>query len=115
MALDRYTEPAPRPDPVVHPETDGFWTGLAEGELRVQACTRCGTLRFPFASVCHVCLSFESTWQPIDPAGTVAAAVVVHRATGGRDWAAHVPFVSGLVDLEHGLRLPGRILCTCGD
>jgi uncharacterized OB-fold protein len=115
MPLDRHTERAPRPDPVVHPDTGGFWTGLADGELRAQVCSGCGTYRFPFAPVCHACLSFGHAWQPIDPAGTVAVAVVVHRATGDQAWAGHTPFASGLVDLEHGLRLPGRILCTCGE
>ena len=47
--------------------------------------------------------------------GTVAAAVVVRRATGDPAWGAHAPFASGIVDLAHGLRLPGRILCTCGE
>ena len=89
--------------------------GLADGELRVQVCSGCGTHRFPFAPICFNCLSFDHSWEAIDPEGTTAVAVVVHRATGEQDWAAHVPFVSGLVDVEHGLRLPGRIACTCGE
>jgi uncharacterized OB-fold protein len=115
MALDRLTDPAARPDPVVHPEVEGFWRGLEAAELRVQVCDRCGTHRVPFAPVCFNCRSFEFSWKGISPEGTVAAAVVVHRATGEKEWSAHVPFVSGLVDLEHGLRLPGRIACTCGE
>jgi uncharacterized OB-fold protein len=114
MPLERITEPAPRPDPVVHPETDGFWSRLAEGDLTVQVCSRCGTPRFPAAPVCYVCLSFDHDWQSLDPNGTVATAAVVHRATGDPAWSDHTPFASGLVDLDRGLRLPGRILCTCG-
>jgi uncharacterized OB-fold protein len=115
VPLDHFPEAAPRPAPVVHPETEPFWAGLAEGELRVQVCAACGTHRFPFAPVCFACLSFEHTWEAISPQGRLAVAAVVHRATGDRAWAAHVPFASGLVELEHGLRLPGRILCTCGE
>ena len=114
MSLDRLTDVATRPDPVVHPEVEGFWSGLEASELRVQVCHRCGTRRVPFAPVCFSCRSFEFSWEAISPEGTIAAAVVVHRATGDREWSAHVPFVSGLVDMEHGLRLPGRIACTCG-
>lgn len=113
--LVRLPEIGTRPDPVVHPETEGFWSALREGELRIQVCDACGTYRFPLAPVCFNCLSVESTWTPVAPEGTVACAVVVNRATGDRRWGAHVPFLSGLVDLEHGLRLPGRIACTCGE
>jgi uncharacterized OB-fold protein len=113
--LRRLTEDSPRPDPVIHPETEPFWSGLAQGELKLQECGACHTYRFPFAPVCFKCLSFESTWRPISPRGTVAIAVRVHRATGNKVWAAHAPFISGLVDMEHGVRLPGRIHCTCGE
>src|SRR5690348_9515858 len=112
MPLEYLPETASRPDPIAHPETDGFRTGIIEGELRVQVCSHCGAHRFPFAPICYACLSFEHSWQRIAPNGIVATAVVVRRATGDKAWAAHVPFASGLVDLEHGLRLPGRILCT---
>ncbi len=115
MPLDHLSETESRPDPVVHPEVEGFWSGLEAGELRVQVCDGCGTHRVPFAPVCFSCRSFEFSWREISPEGTVAVAAVVHRATGEREWSAHVPFVSGLVDLEHGLRLPGRIACTCGE
>jgi uncharacterized OB-fold protein len=115
VALDQLIDFAPRPDPVVHPEVEGFWSGLEAGELRVQACDRCGTRRVPFAPVCFNCRSFEFSWERISPDGAVAVAAVVHRATGENEWSAYVPFVSGLVDLEHGLRLPGRVACTCGE
>jgi uncharacterized OB-fold protein len=114
MTLDRLTDPAPRPDPIVHPEVEGFWSGLEAGELRVQICDRCRTHRVPFAPVCFRCRSFEFSWEGISPEGTIASAVVVERATGEKEWSAYVPFISGLVDLERGLRLPGRIACTCG-
>jgi len=113
--LERIRETSLRLDPIVHPEIEGFWAGLRERELRVQVCSRCGTYRFPFAPVCFNCRSFDATWEVISPSGTVASAVTVHRATGEQVWASHVPFVSALVDLEHGLRLPGRILCSCGE
>lgn len=115
MKLDRLTDSADAPAPVVHPETEPFWAGLAQGELRVQVCSACDTSRYPFAPVCFNCHSLLASWVPIDGNGTVAAAVRVHRATGDRVWAAQVPFLSGIVDLDHGLRLPGRIACGCDE
>jgi uncharacterized OB-fold protein len=113
--MKRIADARGRPDPVIHPDSDGFWKSLERGELRLQRCTACATWRFPVSPVCHRCLSFEHTWEPVSAAGTVAAAVVVRRATGDPTWGAHAPFASGIVDLEHELRLPGRILCTCGE
>jgi uncharacterized OB-fold protein len=103
-----------RPDPLIHPDTEPFWTALDRGELVGQVCTLCETWRFPFGPVCHRCRSFDHAWRPLDAAGTVAAVVAVQRATGERVWGEHVPFLSGTVDMAHGLRLPGRVLCTCG-
>ena len=112
--LERILDDGPRPEPIVHPDTADFWAGLEAGELRVQRCRACGTHRFPFAPVCHVCGSFELSWEALPPIGTVATAVRVERATGDASWSSHVPFISGNVDVAHGLRLPGRILCNCG-
>jgi uncharacterized OB-fold protein len=103
-----------RPEPVIHPEVEAFWNGLGTGRLLVQRCRRCGTWRFPIAPVCHRCRSFDYSWEPISPSGRVAAAVTVRRATGDAVWATHVPFASAIVDVDHGLRLPGRLLCRCG-
>jgi uncharacterized OB-fold protein len=114
MTMERFDDVVAPIEPVVHPDTDGFWRGLSEGELRVQECSECGTRRFPFGPVCFSCLSLEHTWVAIPLEGTVAVTAVVHRATGDQAWAAYTPFLSGLVDLAGGLRLPGQIRCTCG-
>jgi uncharacterized OB-fold protein len=114
-SLPRIPDELPRLAPMIHPDTVPFWDGLERGELLVQRCRSCGTARFPFGPVCHVCRSFETTWDPIPSDGTVAVAALVHRATGDREWADHVPFASGTVDVAEDLRLPGRILCDCGE
>jgi uncharacterized OB-fold protein len=100
---------------VIHPENETFWRSLRAGELRLQRCTSCGVVRFPLGPLCHKCGSFEYSWDPMPPEGTVSAAVVIHRATGDQHWAEEVPFLTGLVDMAEGLRLPGRIFCDCGE
>lgn len=114
MTLARVTDTATAPSPVIHPETDRFWAGLAEGRLLIQLCSDCGTYRFPLAPVCFNCQSLGFTWAEVGAAGTVVTAVRVQRATGHRSWGTQVPYISGLVELEHALRLPGRIVCACG-
>ncbi|GAA1857282.1 hypothetical protein GCM10009836_41930 [Pseudonocardia ailaonensis] len=98
------------PAPVVHPESEPFWRGLGEGRLELQKCNSCGTVRWPIAPVCWNCTSLDATWTPVATSGTVSAAVTVRRATGNQVWADVVPFVSAMVDMADGLRLPGRIL-----
>jgi uncharacterized OB-fold protein len=100
--------------PVVHPESAAFWAGLAEGAFRLQRCLRCDILRFPLAPVCWNCLSPDYALDEVDGRGTVAASIVIERVTSGSVWANHVPYRTGLVNLAAGLRVPGRILCRCG-
>jgi uncharacterized protein len=100
--------------PVVHPETAAFWAGLAGGAFRLQRCLGCATVRFPLAPACWNCLSPDFVLADVDGSGVVAASIVVERVTSGSVWAQHVPYRTGLVDLAAGLRLPGRILCRCG-
>jgi uncharacterized OB-fold protein len=112
--LKRRDDVAPGPPPLVHPENQPFWESLDEGLFRLQRCDDCGVTRFPVAPCCWQCLSTRSTWEEADGSGTVAVAVRVERAVGSADWHDAVPFLSGLVDANAGVRLPGRILCICG-
>ena len=113
------------PDPVLHPEVEHFWSSIGEGYLRLQRCEQCQTLRFPICSHCHNCLSSDYRWEDIEPEGTVATVVRVERVTTGGVWGQErvtrepawkeaVPYVSALVDMTCGVRLPGRLLCHCG-
>lgn len=98
------------PQPVVHPETEPFWRGVGAGELRLQRCIDCGTVRFPVAPVCWACLSDGSAWVPVPTTGSVAASVRVHRATGDPRWGPEAPYVTAQVDMDGGVRLPGRVM-----
>ena len=100
--------------PVVHPDTTAFWESVAGGEFRLQRCLGCGTVRFPVAPVCWDCLSPDHELTGVDSSGTVDVSIVVERVTSGSVWAQHVPYRTGLVTLAGGLRVPGRILCDCG-
>lgn len=122
VALARL-EAAPGPAPHVHPDTAGFWESLREGYLSLQRCSGCGTIRFPLSTHCHVCLSGEYAWEPIDPHGTVNVAIEAHGAVSNlpstglslpEPWRSITPYLTGAVDMPVGVRLPGRIICSCG-
>lgn len=112
--LRRCDDVAPGPAPLIHPENERFWGSIDEGVFRLQRCSECGVVRFPVAPCCWKCLSNRYSWDEVDGAGTVTVAVRVERATGSADWHDAVPFLSGLVDINAGVRLPGRIVCRCG-
>lgn len=103
------------PDLVIHPETEPFYTALAQGSLKLQKCRACDTIRFPIAPVCYECGSMDYEWTEVPTGGTVSAAVEMQRATGNPIWAAEVPFIAAQVDMEGGRRLPGRVICSCGN
>ena len=102
------------PAPMVHPENRPFWSGLDKRRLVVQQCGGCGARRFPVAPMCFSCGETSHGWVDLPPAGRIAVAVTVHRATGDRSWTSEVPFVVALVDLDGGIRITGRLWCSCG-
>ena len=103
------------PHPVIHPDNEDYWKAVGEGELKLQQCDNCQTIRFPLAPVCYKCGSMEAHWVPVPADGNVSAAIRIERATGDQLWAVQVPLIAGQVDLENGMRLPGRIFCACGE
>lgn len=100
--------------PLVHPETSAFWASVAAGVFALQRCRDCGTVRFPVAPVCWNCLSPEHQLAEVDGRGTVATSILVERVTSGSVWSELAPYRTGLVNLDAGPRVPGRLLCACG-
>lgn len=105
-----------------HPDTAGFWDSLDRGLLSLQRCTGCSTLRFPLSTHCHECLGADYSWEAIDPAGVVNVAIRVHEAVSDlpasgvslpEPWRGMTPYLSGVVNMAAGVRIPGRIVCRC--
>ena len=79
-----------------------FFEGARQGELLIQRCESCGTLRHPPRPACPSCRSLE--WDTVTSSGrgTVFSFVVVHYPqVAGFDYP--LPIV--LVELEEGTRL----------
>jgi uncharacterized OB-fold protein len=66
------------PLPEVDSDSAPFWEAALRGELRVQACARCGRLRFPPRPMCPWCQSLEDEWRLMSGRGTVWSFVVPH-------------------------------------
>jgi uncharacterized protein len=101
--------------PELLPENTAFWTGGADGELRITRCQQCRYWIHPPTIVCPNCLSREIEPEVTSGRGTVFSFAVSHQV-------AHpdvpVPYVIALVELDEqpGLRLTTNVVgCEIDD
>ena len=87
-----------------------YWEGLTQGELRIQRCTACSRAVFYPRSICPHCFSDQLTWIVASGKGTIYSYTVAHQAFG--HFAAEVPFVVAIVELEEGVRMMTRLVET---
>lgn len=82
-----------------------FWEGLEDGELRIQRCGGCGTLRHPPRPICPQCRSFEWDYVVASGDGEVSSYVIHHHPpVPNREH----PFAVVLVELAEGTRILGN-------
>ncbi len=93
--------------PVITPDTAFFWDGTAAGELRIQRCGGCGTLRHPPGPMCPACGAASPGYVVAAGTGEVYSYVVQHHppVPGKR-----LPVVVALVQLPEGVRMTGELL-----
>ena len=97
--------------PLGDEESEGFWEGTANGELRVQACGACGGFRFPPRVMCPHCQSTERVWRSVSGRGTIWSFVVVHLPL----LPAYAPFapypvITVTLDEDPALRMVGNLV-----
>ncbi|MEU6677970.1 OB-fold domain-containing protein [Streptomyces sp. NPDC046925] len=104
-------------EPLLSPtiDTDGapFWEYAARGELRIQACTACGELRFPPRPCCPHCQSFDSEWRRMSGRGRIWSYVRPHPPLLPA-YAAHAPYNAIIVELAEAprIRLVGNLVAA---
>jgi len=88
--------------PVISPDTAFFWAGTAVGELRIQSCGDCGTLRHPPGPLCRACGSPNPKYIVAAGTGEVFSYVTHHHPpVPGKK----LPLVIALVELTEGVRV----------
>lgn len=98
------TGPLPAADPVTKP----YWESLKAHAMRVQWCGECGRWVFYPRAVCPHCGGVSLEWRAVSGRGTLYSFTVVHRAPTA-ELQAEAPYVVGLIDLEEGVRMMGRL------
>ena len=90
-----------------------WWDGIAAGELRIQRCKDCQTLRHPPRPMCGNCQSIAWDWLVSKGAGSVYSYVVMHYPPiPGYDF----PLPVALIDLDEGTRLIANVAgCKPGE
>ncbi len=97
----------PRPLPVPTPETQAFWDGCAQGELRLQKCDACAHTYFPPRAFCPKCSGRKVTTFKASGKATLYSYVINHRPRPdfGTD-----PHSIAVVTLAEGPRMMTNII-----
>ncbi len=93
--------------PLITPDTAFFWAGTAVGELRIQRCGGCGSLRHPPGPMCPSCgQASDGGYVVAAGTGEVYSYVVHHHPpVPGKK----LPMVVALVQLPEGVRMVGEM------
>ena len=97
----------PRALPQPTPETQHYWDGCREGELRLQRCTACDKPYFPPRPFCPACASRDVEVFAASGRATLYSYVINHRP---RPDMGKEPHSIAVVTLEEGPRLLTNIV-----
>jgi uncharacterized OB-fold protein len=92
--------------PVPTPETQHFWDGTREGELRLQRCDGCGKNYFPPRPFCAVCGSRKVSVFKASGKAVLWSYVIHHRPVPGFT----PPYAIAVVQLAEGPRMMTNIV-----
>lgn len=94
------------------PSPDGpnaeFYAHAQGGVLHLQRCGDCGAFQHPPRYRCGACGSVALSWVPSAGRGTLFSWAVTHRPYD-RGWADQIPYVTGVIELDEGVRLVGAL------
>lgn len=93
--------------PAINQDTQFFWDGMSQGELRIQKCSSCAALIHPPKPHCSTCGSFELSFDIMSGTGRVFSHITFHRPLSpGFD----EPYNVSLVDLDEGVRIVSQVV-----
>ncbi|MBM3945419.1 MAG: hypothetical protein FJ317_08045 [SAR202 cluster bacterium] len=98
-----------KPLPVPQGESDVFWQKAKQHELWLRRCDECGKAYFYPRDISPCCFSKKTSWMKASGRATLHTFAIVHRAPTPA-FADDVPFVTAIVDLEEGPRMPTNIV-----
>jgi uncharacterized OB-fold protein len=100
------TLPFPEPQTA---EAKHFFAAAAQARLELQRCAACGRLWFFPRPACVACGSTDYAWIRASGRGRLHSFSIVRRAPTPA-FAARVPYVVALIDLEEGPRMMANVV-----
>lgn len=94
-----------KPIPMVTPENERYWQGCKQHEIWLRYCNPCAKPYFYPRDICPDCGSRDVTWKQMSGRGSVHTFAIVTRAPTPA-FAEDAPFVTTIVELEEGPRMP---------
>jgi uncharacterized OB-fold protein len=85
-----------------------FYEQAQGGVLHLQECSDCGVVRHPPRYRCGKCSSGRYQWSPSGGRGHLFSWTVTHLAFD-RGWADDIPYATGVLELDEGVRIVGSI------
>ncbi|MGI5242203.1 Zn-ribbon domain-containing OB-fold protein [Dactylosporangium sp. CA-139066] len=95
------------------PDTEPYWAGAAEGELRLPRCAECDHVFFYPRSICPRCSSSKIEWFAASGRGTLHSYLISHRPARG--FEGEEPYAVAVVELREGPRLMSNIVDVPND
>jgi uncharacterized protein len=109
---DAVDPPAPPPPPPPRPTPDvdsaPYWAAAQDGRFALCRCTSCRRWLQPPLERCRYCAA-PTSFEEASGAGTIYSFIVI-RHPSVPAFVRRLPYVVALVDLDEGVRLPGRIV-----
>jgi uncharacterized protein len=84
-----------------------FYKFLGQQKLMAGRCLKCGKIHLPPRPICANCLSHDFEWIKISGKGKLLTYTVISIAP--QQFQALTPYAVGIVEFEHGVKLPGMI------
>ena len=88
-----------KPRPFPDRDSEPFWEWIQAGELRLQQCRGCETLRWPPRAICNRCFDFTADWQRVSGRGVVVSWTRTHQIFAPA-YREEVPYLVVQVALE---------------
>jgi uncharacterized OB-fold protein len=94
------------------PETSAYWEAVRRGVLLIKQCPRCARHLHPRRLFCPDCRTNGLAWVQATGRGRVYTFSTIYRAPSPE---FEIPYTNGLIQLDVGVLLFGRLLCEDPD
>jgi uncharacterized OB-fold protein len=84
-----------------------FYKFILQRKLMAGKCKKCGKIHLPPRPLCNNCYSQDFEWVEVTGKGHLLTYTIIHVAPP--QFQAMAPYAVGILQLENGLKIPGKI------